>query len=410
MHYIKYTLLLFSFILLCSTGTSGQNYITITGVVVDAESGDPLIFASIGIRNKSIGTITNAIGEFDFHIPVENRNSVIEINMLGYESYTVSVNEIILTGINRFELTKSSKFLQEVVISDSLSGGDIFNIAVSRIENNYPMTPFLMDGFYRDIKSVAGTHIALLEAAVKIYDKEYDEPRQKTRLRERVALIEVRKSLGYDNKFTSFFDQTNLLEDLLLHNIVRYRQFPEDPNFLNQLKREETSFYNGRKIFLVTLKESDRIKLYIDAMTFAFIRIEYQMGPQEGIIDRKNGLESKLHSLQKIIEFKEYSGKMYLSHIDLLSEIHWIHPRTKELKFTTELQQQLLINNIWPNTSSKIGTTEKMKRFGLQYQYRNYNKGFWDNYNVIKETPLNKKIVEDLEKDLSLEKQFTDTK
>jgi hypothetical protein len=47
-----------------------------------------------------------------------------------------------------------------------------------------------------------------------------------------------------------------------------------------------------------------------------------------------------------------------------------------------------------------------MTNYGLQYQDLPYNKKFWDNYNVIKDTPLNKKILVDLEKIAPLEKQF----
>jgi hypothetical protein len=35
-----------------------------------------------------------------------------------------------------------------------------------------------------------------------------------------------------------------------------------------------------------------------------------------------------------------------------------------------------------------------------------YNKEFWDNYNVIKQTPLDKKVIDDLEAVAPLEDQF----
>jgi hypothetical protein len=76
------------------------------------------------------------------------------------------------------------------------------------------------------------------------------------------------------------------------------------------------------------------------------------------------------------------------------------------LKFETELFQQLLINEIKPNTTERIGATERMRNYGLQYQDQPYNKEFWDNYNVIKDTPLDKKVLEDLEKAGPLNKQF----
>ena len=47
-----------------------------------------------------------------------------------------------------------------------------------------------------------------------------------------------------------------------------------------------------------------------------------------------------------------------------------------------------------------------MKRYGLQYQDEDYNREFWENYNVIKDTPLDEKIVADLEAQGKLEEQF----
>ncbi len=49
-----------------------------------------------------------------------------------------------------------------------------------------------------------------------------------------------------------------------------------------------------------------------------------------------------------------------------------------------------------------------MRNYGLQFQNQLYNKQFWDNYNVIKETPLDIKIIEDLEKHAPLNQQFED--
>jgi len=390
----------------CGHMMHAQQYITISGKAVDSNTGEPLIFASIGIKGRSIGTISNTIGEFDFHIPAESINELLQIHMIGYETFEMKVADIIASNMGLFRMNKSTKVLDEVVISDSLTGADIFKIALNRIPVNYPMVPFMLDGFYRDLKNVGGTYVALLEAAIKIYDKDYSIPKNKYRLRERVALIEVRKSLGYNHKFTTFYDQTNLLEDLLIHNNIRYHQFSDEEIFYTNLTRTRTDYMGGKRVFVLDYKGNTRLRLYIDALTYAIIRMEYQTGEQDEIIDKRKGLISRLYAMEKIIEFKEYAGKMYLYHINLKSDIHWYDEKTNEMRFNTQLHQQLLINKIFPNSEEKIGTTEKMKRYGLQYQHSEYNKEFWDNYNVIKETPLDKQIVEDLESEVSLEKQF----
>lgn len=379
--------------------------ITISGKVIDKETKEPLVFASIGIKGKPIGTITNLQGDFDFHIPGEYRNEMLVITMLGYKNYEAPTWTLLEINPLIIEVEKSSQFLEEVVISDSLLGGDILRIALARVEQNYPMTPYLVDGFYRDIKKVGGTYISVLEAAVKIYDENYKVPRNKFKLRERVALLEVRRSLGYGNKFTAYFDEDNLLEDLLLHNNIRYRQFPEEEVFFTSLGREKDSYYNGHSIFVVKHKSDYSLTIYIDKETFSIIHLDYENNLQENIGKRK-GLMSKFVSLKRIIDFKLFEGKMYLNYISVNSGINWYDARTEELKFETELNQQLLINQVYPDTDERIGTTEKMRSYGLQFQDLPYNKEFWSNYNVIKESPLDRKIIEDLEKELPLEKQF----
>ena len=379
--------------------------ITITGKVVDRETKEPLVFASIGINGKPIGTITNLQGEFDFHIPAEYRNEMLAITMLGYKNYEAPAWTLLEINPLIIEIEKSSQFLAEVVVSDSLLGGDVMRIALARVEQNYPMAPYLMDGFYRDIKKVGGTYISVLEAAVKIYDEDYRAPRNKFKLRERVALLEVRRSLGYGNKFTAYFDEDNLLEDLLLHNNIRYRQFPEEEVFFSSLSREKDSYYNGSTIFVIKHKSDYSLTIYIDKETYSIIHLDYENNQQEYIGKRK-GLVSKFVSLKRVIDFKLFEKKMYLNYISVNSGINWYDARTEELKFETELNQQLLVNQIYPNTDERIGTTEKMRSYGLQYQDLPYNKEFWNNYNVIKESPLDRKIIEDLEKELPLEKQF----
>lgn len=401
---MKFYLVIAAFALL-AWQTQAQR-ITISGKAVDKETGEPLTFATVGISGKSIGTITNLQGEFDFHIPLEYRNEILLISMLGYQSYEAPVWSISTQGVVVFELSKSTTVLNEVIIRDSLSGGDILRIALSRIEQNYPMQPFMLEGFYRDVKKVANTNISLLEAAVKIYDEDYREPRNKFKLRERVRLLEVRKSIGYESKFTTYFDQDNLLEDLLLHNNIRYRQIEAREEMFNAMTREPDSYYNGHEIYVISHSTDYKLKIFVDKQDYSIIHLEFEIGSSNEQVGRKKNLVSRFAGLKKVIDFRPVDGKMYLSFMSITSKVTWHDMKTNELKFETELFQQLLINEIKTNTTERIGATERMRNYGLQYQDQPYNKEFWDNYNFIKDTPLDKKIVEDLEKAGPLQKQF----
>lgn len=396
--------LFFHILFFLVAGLTCAQKLTVSGKVIDSETGEALPYASVGIRGKPVGVITNLGGEFDFHVPVEYRNEILIISMMGYLNYETplwSVEQHLLV-----KLKPSTTVLHEVVVSDSLTGGDILRIALSRIEQNYPMEPFVLDGFYRDIKKVAGTYISLLEAAVKIYDDGYQEPRNKYKLRERVRLIEVRKSLGYESRFTTYFDQDNLLEDLLLHNNIRYRQIEAGEAMFNSLKREPDSYYNGHSIFVISHNEQYRLQIFVDKRNYAIVHLKYHTGSSNEIIGKRNKLVSRFAGLEKELDFREVNGKMYLNYITMTSRVNWYDRLTDSLRFETELFQQLLINNIDHRPTERITTTEKMRNYGLQYQDRPYNREFWENYNIIKDTPLDRKVVEDLERIAPLNRQF----
>jgi len=379
--------------------------ITISAKVVDKETNEPLGYASVGLKSIAIGTISNGQGEFDFHMPAEYRNELIVISMLGYKNFEAPVWS--LTGEPQvIKLDKSPIVLQEVVVSDTLRARDILDIALSRIEQNYPMQPFMLDGFYRDVKKVGGTYISLLEAAVKIYDDNYTEPRNKYKLRESVRLIEVRQSLGYESRFTTYFDQDNLLEDLLLHNNIRYRHFQDGNEVFSKMTRAKNSFYNDHQTYVITYQGKYYMKLYIDTEDFSIIHMDFQQGFEDDYLGRRNDLYSKFAGIKKTIDYRKIHGKMYPSFISITSKINWYDAETNALKFETELFQQLLINNVTPNSRERIRSTEKMRNYGLQFQDRPYNKAFWENYNVIKETPLDQQVLRDLEKHSPLKAQF----
>jgi len=405
---MKYPFLLLVWFLFSGTGhmCARAQSITLSGTVADQETGEPLEFATIGVKGKPLGTISNAQGDFDFHLPAQYRNETLVVMYLGYKSYEAPLWTLLDTQPVNIRLEKSTYLLNEIVVKDSLAAGEILTISLSRVDQNYPDKPFILDAFYRDAKQVGGTYISLLEAAIKIFDEDYRAPRNKSKLRERVALLEVRRSLGYGNKFTTYFDESNLLEELLLNNNVRYRQFPEESVFFESLIRERDSYYNGHEVFVVAHYENYFLRVYIDKATYAIIHLEYE-NKAEDVIGRKRGMERRFVGIKRTLDFKQYEGKFFLNYILLDSKINWYDLRSGKLRFETVLNQQLLVNHVYTNTTERISTYEKMRSYGLQYQDQPYNKAFWEKYNVIKETPLDKRIREDLEKrEGPLEKQF----
>lgn len=389
-------------VLLAIVNCYGQT-VTISAKAVDRETKEPLPFASVGIRGHPIGTIANQDGEFDFHIPATYINETFVISMVGYMNYEALASSLLQLNGGEINLEKSTTILNPVVVSDTLTGGDILRIALARLEKNHPEKPYLMDAFYRDLKKIGNTYVSLLEAAIKVEEDDFREPRNKFKLRERVQLMEIRRSIGYSHKFTTYFDEDNLLEEVLLHNNIRYRQFPEEDIFFESLARRKSTTYNDRDVYVIYHNKEFQLTLFIDQRTFGILHMEYENNVIQPI-NKKRGLMSKFVGLKKVIDYKYFEGKLYLNYIEVLSKINWYDLQTDQLKFETELAQHLMINQVFPETDERI--TSKMRRYGLQYQDQPYNKSFWDAYNVIKESPLDRKIITDLERDGPLDKQF----
>src|SRR5688572_19006294 len=67
-------------------GQTSKTVLSVSGTVVDAETNEPLSYASVGIFNKPNGTITNTSGVFDLSIPVSFKNDTLAVSMMGYRS------------------------------------------------------------------------------------------------------------------------------------------------------------------------------------------------------------------------------------------------------------------------------------------------------------------------------------
>jgi hypothetical protein len=169
--------------------------------------------------------------------------------------------------------------------------------------------------------------------------------------------------------------------------------------------RLKDSYYDGQEIYILSHQGNYNLTVYVEKSSYAIIHIEYEEKTNNRI-SKKRGMISKLVSSKRVNNFKRFDGKYYINYIAVDSKVNWYDLHTEELKFETELEQSLLINEVLPNAVGGINSHEKMKAYALHYQNHPYNKEFWDNYNTIKESPLDRKIIEDLEKFGPLDKQF----
>ena len=103
--------------LVCIMMGVAMNAQNITGKVVDASSGDPIIGATVVVKGTSIGTITDLDGAFSIANPGGDRQ--IEVGFLGYQTILISVGEG--TGdLGSINLVQGVEGLEEVVVRGTM--------------------------------------------------------------------------------------------------------------------------------------------------------------------------------------------------------------------------------------------------------------------------------------------------
>ena len=95
-------------------------------------------------------------------------------------------------------------------------------------------------------------------------------------------------------------------------------------------------------------------------------------------------------------------------------KVVWFYSRSKqrlwkkgEKSGNEELVRELLINDVKFEKQKEFNWYEKMEdKISLEETTLTYDQKFWEQYNTIKESPLTRQILSDLQKEESLEAQF----
>lgn len=123
--YKKYTLLL----LLLSTflGVFAEKY-TLSGYIKDASNGEELIGATIYIKERQTGNITNVYGFYS--LTVDEGIYTIEYSYIGYQTQSVTVN-LTQNVRKNIELSLDSKEIQEVIVGAEALDKNIKSVEMS---------------------------------------------------------------------------------------------------------------------------------------------------------------------------------------------------------------------------------------------------------------------------------------
>ncbi len=165
--------------------------------------------------------------------------------------------------------------------------------------------------------------MALLEAAVSIYDQGYTtlSPKQKNVLQENIYIKEVRKSKTVDYK-AKIYTRLNLLEEVMRTNDVRYLNHALDLK-TNKYELEKVVYLDKQLVYIVKTEYPWLNRIFVDTESFAILQIETD-ARWEGLHKNEWKMDYSIMNrapfIKKTIKFKKYEGKYFMEIPELLLE------------------------------------------------------------------------------------------
>lgn len=172
--------LLAIFFLSISHAIIGQQIIV--GQVVDESTREPLPFATLTFQGTTIGTVSNAQGNFQLQTDSQLNADSLVVSYIGYESIILGIDQF--TDEITIQLTPSIIQLDELVILP-LSPEEYLRIAVRKYSANYAANPFTTTAYYREVFTENKQYITFNEG---VFYSSYPDYQDTTKNQHQLAL------------------------------------------------------------------------------------------------------------------------------------------------------------------------------------------------------------------------------
>ncbi len=111
--------------------TEGEEKVTISGYVKDADSGEELLYSNVFVKETGTGTTTNLYGFYSLTLPKGNYSLVF--SYIGYQSLEKSIQLNQNQELN-IDLKTEGEILQEIVVTSKAENEAVEDISMSRVE------------------------------------------------------------------------------------------------------------------------------------------------------------------------------------------------------------------------------------------------------------------------------------
>ncbi len=302
-----------------------SNIIYLSGIVTDHSSGDPLPFATIALKNRGRGTVTNNNGEFIMKITPDSFDDTLSFSYLGFLGKEIPVSHI--TSSN-YKIIMIREFIPipEIIIRTQMPQEIIFK-SISAITDNYGSSPAMLTGFYREGVMKKNDLQIYSEAVLHIYKSAYSG----TILSDQIKVFKSRKieNMGLDDTLAIRLKaglNTCLQLDIVKHSF----------NFLEKATMPEYSYritdivtYEDKAAWVIDFEQRQDIdeplyrgSIYINTEDYAILSANFELHPKylqklkdSFILSSTRGYTTWPVSVKYKVSYRKINNRYFLSHV-----------------------------------------------------------------------------------------------
>lgn len=367
--------------------------IIVKGHIYDNENKTVIPYATIGIVEENIGTITNMDGYFMLKIPASYSGSSLVVSHMGYMSQSIPIQLLNEQKVDIF-LERRVISIQEVIIRYIDPNAIIAKAMEKREINNNP-EPVYTTSFYREGVQKNSRYISYSEAVFKIYKSSFVHDEHS----DQVKLLKSRKIENTNPKDTVFLKLKAGILSALQLDIVKCI-----PDFLDLSSSANYSYtysdvvsYNSKDAYVITFVQNKGITdplftgmLYIDKESFAILGADFEINPDfldkaadNLILKKSRKLKVTLDKISYSVSYTPFNGRYYMNHArcDIKLRTRLKHHLSSD-NFSTYLE--LATCNIDTLNVTRF-TKQEIIRPSIVFSDASYNidDTFWTEYNII---------------------------
>jgi hypothetical protein len=369
-------------------------HFAIRGTLSDEETGSPLSFASVGVLNTTVGTVSNREGAFQLTLPDSLRRHKVRFSHIGYESMDIETE---LLGGRNVDLAMKPQFipLQEIVVNYA-TPMQILNDMLQNRPVNYSSVPACLASFYREGIDHRHKNIDLTESVLQLYKTGYD----RRAADDQVKLIKKRRFVDRQRTDTIFPKMRSGVNSCLILDIMK--ELPDfidpDSESLYIYAHKGMDIIDGRMVNVILFRQKDYIReplykgeLFIERESKALVEIRFEVNPvmiskaTNMFIDKKAaGLKIDLQHAGYTVSYKPAeNGIYYINHIR--GDIEFKVRRKKRL-FSSPLKFwfEMVTCKIDREDVKPFPRNERLSPTHIFAETKHgYDRNFWENFNII---------------------------